>query len=162
MASSLGGLISESSKRGYVFVWQLDGVLLEPLLEVFHELEAAGIEVVGEQEPEIPDVVAVYLASVGVAPRLTRRREVELAIDVSGGGRPAERAEKELLESSMRIAAFTAVRCPRPGVDVLDRISEANRLLMQAFESFDFVRGSNFTSYATWFIRHELKKTAAS
>lgn len=156
MAADIHELIEANRARGYVFVWQIDAVPGDHDFETFLALETAGIDVVGEEELQVPDgddQWMIELQEVESLPRLTRSREAELAAVIRSGGSEAEQGQREFLKGNLRMAAFTALRHTPPGGAIQQRVAEADMALAHAMIGFDFNRASRFSSYATWFVR---------
>jgi RNA polymerase primary sigma factor len=69
---------------------------------------------------------------------------------------------RRLAEGNLRLVVSVAKRYARPGFGLLDAIQEGNRGLMRAAEKFEYQRGLKFSTYATWWIRQAITKSAAT
>lgn len=101
----------------------------------------------------------VYLKEIGRIPLLTREQEVELARRAQGGD---EAAKARLIEANLRLVVQVARRYVNRGLPLPDLIEEGNLGLMRAVEKFDPERGTRFSTYATWWIRHAVVRALAN
>jgi RNA polymerase primary sigma factor len=97
------------------------------------------------------DSLRRYLTEIGRYPLLTRAEEVQLAKRVEAGD-PI--ARQRLTESNLRLVVTIARSYRTVGVDMLDLIQEGTVGLMRAVEKYDWRRGTKFSTYAAWWIRH--------
>ncbi len=70
-------------------------------------------------------------------------------------------AKQELTEANLRLVVAVAKRYSARGVHLLDLIQEGNAGLMHAAEKYDYKRGFKFSTYATWWIRQAIGRSAA-
>jgi RNA polymerase primary sigma factor len=147
---------------------------LEPLeLEALRdELEARGVDVVEEAEPEEapapPPVVAVaesttdalqlFLREAGRHALLTAAQEVELAKAIERGD---DLAKQRMIQSNLRLVVSIAKNYRNQGLPFLDLIQEGTLGLIRAVEKFDWRRGFKFSTYATWWIRQAVARALA-
>jgi RNA polymerase primary sigma factor len=132
----------------------------------------------------VSDPVRLYLNEIGRYPLLTGQQEVELAMHMEAGrraqGRLAEdglteedrallgheidigdAAQKQLVQSNLRLVVALARRYVGRGMALLDLVQEGNVGLMRAVERFDYRRGFKFSTYATWWIRQAISRAIA-
>jgi len=132
----------------------------------------------------ISDPVRLYLNEIGRYPLLTSQQEVELAMQMEAGVRAQARlaeeglidddraflgheidmgdaAQKQLVQSNLRLVVALARRYVGRGMALLDLIQEGNVGLMRAVERFDYRRGFKFSTYATWWIRQAISRAIA-
>jgi RNA polymerase primary sigma factor len=132
------------------------------------------------------DPVKDYLAQVSKLPALSAEQEIELAKRIEAGryaeenlaeggralssdaridmDRIAEdgtRAKNYLLEANLRLVVSLAKRYTGRGMLFLDLIQEGNLGLIRAVEKFDYTKGYNFSTYATWWIRQAITRAMA-
>lgn len=157
---------------------------IEKIGELYDTLEASGIEVVDDYNPDMDididvnaienvsedgeevisgeissdDPVKVYLKEIGRVPLLTADEETDLAIRM-GHGDPA--ARKRLSEANLRLVVSIAKRYVGRGMQFLDLIQEGNLGLIKAVEKFDYTKGFKFSTYATWWIRQAITRAIA-
>ena len=130
----------------------------DQLDKVLETLEALGVEVVNELEPQpeaepadtadtkleddlsvpegisIDDPVRMYLKEIGKVPLLTAEEEIEIAKRLETGD---EEAKKKLSEANLRLVVSIAKRYVGRGMLFLDLIQEGNLGLIKAVEKFD-------------------------
>jgi RNA polymerase primary sigma factor len=97
------------------------------------------------------DSLETYLSGIGRYPLLTRAEEVQLAKRVEGGDGSAR---QRLIESNLRLVVTFAKPYRGRGVDLLDLIQEGTVGLVRAVDRYDWRRGTKFSTYAAWWIRH--------
>ena len=156
----------------------------EQLDQVLENLEALGVTVINENDPQpalsnedslidpsdlsVPDNVSVddpvrmYLKEIGKYPLLTTEEEIALAKQIADGT-PEEQAaaKKKLSESNLRLVVSIAKRYVGRGMQFLDLIQEGNLGLMKAVEKFDYTKGYKFSTYATWWVRQAISRSIA-
>ena len=155
----------------------------DQLDKVLETLEALGVEVVNELDPQpeaepatpepaekveddlsvpegisIDDPVRMYLKEIGKVPLLTAEEEIEIAKRLETGD---EEAKKKLSEANLRLVVSIAKRYVGRGMLFLDLIQEGNLGLMKAVEKFDYRKGFKFSTYATWWIRQAITRAIA-
>ena len=151
--------------------------------KVLETLEALGVEVVNELDPQpeaepaapepaekveddlsvpegisIDDPVRMYLKEIGKVPLLTAEEEIEIAKRLETGD---EEAKKKLSEANLRLVVSIAKRYVGRGMLFLDLIQEGNLGLIKAVEKFDYRKGFKFSTYATWWIRQAITRAIA-
>ena len=132
----------------------------------------------------VSDPVRLYLNEIGRYPLLTAQQEVELAMQMEAGQRAQKRlldvdmaeedvsflkheivigdaAQKQLVQSNLRLVVALSRRYVGRGMALLDLIQEGNVGLMRAVERFDYRRGFKFSTYATWWIRQAISRAIA-
>ena len=132
----------------------------------------------------VSDPVRLYLNEIGRYPLLTAQQEVELAMQMEAGQRAEKRlaeadlaeedegmlrheieigdeAQKQLVQSNLRLVVALSRRYVGRGMALLDLIQEGNVGLMRAVERFDYRRGFKFSTYATWWIRQAISRAIA-
>ena len=155
----------------------------DQLDKVLETLEALGVEVVNELDPQpeaepaapepaekveddlsvpegisIDDPVRMYLKEIGKVPLLTAEEEIEIAKRLETGD---EEAKKKLSEANLRLVVSIAKRYVGRGMQFLDLIQEGNLGLIKAVEKFDYTKGYKFSTYATWWIRQAITRAIA-
>jgi RNA polymerase sigma factor (sigma-70 family) len=138
-------------------------------------------------ERDYEDLVRSYLTEIGQYTLLTKDDEVRLAkaieagreaIEaVDAGGRDVtaargrelrgtahrgEEAERQFVQSNLRLVVSIAKRYQASGLPLLDLIQEGNLGLMHAVEKFDWRKGFKFSTYATWWIRQAITRGIAN
>src|SRR5436190_798304 len=164
----LGEAAEQTGSLRYAELAELLEVLrLEPLEvdAVYRFLEQRGIEVLEpqpepQQAPAPPppqpiahetttDALQLFLRDAGRHPLLTAAQEVELAkrIERGDGG-----AKQTMIQSNLRLVVSIAKNYRNQGLPFLDLIQEGTLGLIRAVEKFDWRRGYEFSTYATWWI----------
>ena len=137
----------------------------------------------------IDDPVRMYLKEIGKVQLLDSGEEMKLAEVMYDGKRAKEEihraekdgrelaaetlaalkkrqkdgvnAEKQLVESNLRLVVSIAKRYVGKGMFFLDLIQEGNLGLMKAVDKFDYKKGYKFSTYATWWIRQAITRAIA-
>ena len=112
----------------------------------------------GDISSTTQDPVKMYLKDIGKVPLLSAEEEIELAKRMEAGD---EMAKKKLAESNLRLVVSIAKRYVGRGMLFLDLIQEGNLGLLKAVEKFDYRKGYNFSTYATWWIRQAITRAIA-
>jgi RNA polymerase primary sigma factor len=103
--------------------------------------------------------LAAYFGEIARIPLLDREEEVALARRAQAGD---EVAKTKLTESNLRLVVQVARRYLNRGLPLPDLIEEGNLGLLRAVEKFDPERGTRFSTYATWWIRHFIVRALAN
>jgi RNA polymerase primary sigma factor len=102
----------------------------------------------------------MYLREVRSTPHLPIEEEIELAKRIRCGEKDTEAAMRELIEANLRLVVATARRFSSSGRGMLDLIQEGNIGLMKAAQKFDYTRGYRFSTYAIWWVRQTIIRSA--
>jgi DNA-directed RNA polymerase sigma subunit (sigma70/sigma32) len=132
------------------------------------------------------DLVRLYLTDIGQYALLTKDDEVRLAKAIEDGkeadkklekegevtaaqrrelrklSRDGARAERQFVQSNLRLVVSIAKKYQASGLPLLDLIQEGNLGLMHAVEKFDWRKGFKFSTYATWWIRQAITRGIAN
>lgn len=103
------------------------------------------------------DLTKEYLKDIGKVPLLTAEQEIELAKKKDEGDADAKRL---LVESNLRLVVSVAKKFVGRGVDFDDLIQSGNIGLMTAVDKFDYTKGFRFSTYAIWWIRQAITRSA--
>ena len=86
---------------------------------------------------------------------LTPAEEYNLFVEYKSTGNP--KIKERLIIANLRWVITIAKQFNYPKARLEDLISEGNIGLMKAFDKFDTTRGARFLTFATWYIRQEIK-----
>ena len=79
-------------------------------------------------------------------PQFARARDIA---ELEGHLRAATDVKNVIVQANLRLVVSVARKHLRPGLSLMELISDGNLTLMRAAESFDFHRGHRFSTYAT-------------
>lgn len=136
-------------------------------------------------ESDASDILGFYLWRTGTLSLLTGEQEREQARRIeqgreaasrlaSGGAFPpeiegwlrqiaeGEEARDKLIRTNLRLVVSIAKRYRGLGLPFLDLIQEGNIGLMEAVDRFDWRRGTQLSTYATWWIRNTIMRALNS
>jgi len=80
-------------------------------------------------------------------PQFARTRELSL---LEGHLRRATRVKNDIVQANLRLVVSVARKHLRPGLSLMELVSEGNVTLLRAVEGFDFHKGNKFSTYATF------------
>lgn len=101
------------------------------------------------------DLVQCYLNDIGKIPLLKPSEEHYLAQRTCAGDLDAR---EKMISHNLRLVVSIAKHYLDRGVPFLDLIEEGNLGLIHALEKFDPERGFRFSTYASWWIRHDIER----
>ncbi len=103
--------------------------------------------------------LGLYLSEIARIPLLSREEEQALARRARAGD---DEAKTRLIEANLRLVVQVARRYMNRGLPLPDLIEEGNLGLLRAVEKFEPERGTRFSTYATWWIRHAIVRALAN
>ena len=104
------------------------------------------------------DALKMYLTEIARHPLLSRFEEIELSRRIAAGD---ESARRRMIEANLRLVVTVARPYQGRGLDLLDLIQEGTVGLMSAVGRYDWRRGTKFSTYASWWIKHEILRALA-
>ena len=138
-------------------------------------------------ERDNEDLVRLYLEDIGRHQLLTKDDEARLAQDIEAGKaaretldtvdkgltraekrdlqrlvRKGENAQRQFVQSNLRLVVSIAKRYQASGMPLLDLVQEGNLGLIHAVEKFDWRKGFKFSTYATWWISQAITRGIAN
>ena len=133
----------------------------EPDVDDLKEVEELKLDEITDNSFEgisVDDPVRMYLREIGKIPLLSYEKELELAKRILNND---EEAKQELAEANLRLVVSIAKKYVGRGMLFLDLIQEGNMGLIKAVEKFDYTKGFEFSTYATWWIRQAITRAIA-
>lgn len=123
--------------------------------------ESAERKISAESSTPAPDKTAIksYLHDVAKNRLLNKEEERQVAQSLKNGDK---RAATRLISSNLRLVISIAKRYMHKGLELEDLIQEGNLGLMQAACKFDPMRGTRFSTYATWWIRQSIQRALSN
>ncbi len=105
------------------------------------------------------DSVAQYLKDISIYPLLNNEEEKVLFMRLRNGDTALF---NYLVNCNLKLVVSRAKKFPNCALDILDLIQEGNIGLMTAVDRFDYTKGYKFSTYATYWIEHFMKRAIAS
>jgi RNA polymerase sigma factor (sigma-70 family) len=99
-----------------------------------------------------------YLNSLPKYPLLDEDEEITLSAIAQKGGPEADAAKEVMILSNLRLVISMARRYAHCGCPLEDLVSEGSIGLGIAVDKFNPSHGARFATYATWWIRQQLRK----
>lgn len=104
-------------------------------------------------------ILSLYMREVGEVGLLTSQQEVQLAAQIKRG----DAAARDLMiRANLRLVIKIAREYEHLGMPLLDLINEGNLGLMRAVEKFDPAKGGKLSTYASLWIRQQIRRALAS
>ena len=108
-----------------------------------------------EQDTSL-DSTTEYFKQLGKITQDMDRKEISRLWALAKKGN--KEAQRQILETNLRLVVPTAKRFLRPGMELMDLIEEGNLGLLQAIEKFDPTKGYRFSTYAVYWIEQYIRK----
>ena len=102
------------------------------------------------------DTLKIFLKQINDIPLLTQEEEIELGKRVKNGDK---KAVDKLITSNFRLVVNIAKKYSGAGIPLMDLIQEGIIGLQFAAERYDWEMGFKFSTYATYWIKHQIKKS---
>lgn len=129
-----------------------------PFFEHFEEKREYQIDDISNDYP-LDDSTKMYLDELAKIPLLTREERKEYARKAANGD---EEAKKIMIESNLKLVVYVAKNYRYQEIPFIDLIQEGNLGLMKAVEMFDPEKGTEFSTYAMWWIRQSITRAIAN
>jgi RNA polymerase primary sigma factor len=120
-----------------------------------------------EMEPNQPfpadfprgDALHLYLREIGQVKLITPKEEIALARRIKRGDK---QAREHMIKANLRLVVKIARDYDGLGLPLLDLINEGNIGLMKGVERFDPKKGAKLSTYASWWIKQNIKRALAN
>lgn len=113
--------------------------------------------------PILTEDITIYMRDIEAYPRITVKREAELAHFIKHGTDKERRAAREeLICSNLRLVVKIAHDFKRYKLGFADLVAEGNKGLLQAADRFDASKNVKFSCYAAWWIKQCMRKAIAN
>jgi RNA polymerase primary sigma factor len=139
-----------------------------PMLQPLHGVERTKTRANGhEMELAQPsptdspngDALHLYLREIGQVKLITPKEEIALARRIKRGDK---QAREHMIKANLRLVVKIARDYDGLGLPLLDLISEGNIGLMKGVERFDPKKGAKLSTYASWWIKQNIKRALAN
>ena len=107
--------------------------------------------------PSSSKLVDAYWRDIEHYERLSREEEVVLSRKARSGD---EQARQQLIRANLRFVVKVAREYTGKGLSLVELISEGNVGLLEAVRRYDETYGTKFITYAVWWIRQAIRRTA--
>lgn len=106
------------------------------------------------------DGIKDYIKWISKYPLLNKDEEIYYATLMKNSEIESERkfAREKLINSNLRLVISIAKKYIGRGVEFNDLIQDGNGGLIRAIDRFDYKKGYKLSTYATWWIRHDVKR----
>lgn len=105
------------------------------------------------------DSLQLYLNEIGLVKLLTPQEEIVLARRIKRGD---QQAREQMIKANLRLVVKIARDYDGLGLPLLDLINEGNLGLMKGVERFDPRKGAKLSTYASWWIKQNIKLALAN
>lgn len=118
------------------------------------------VKVAYQQIMRYQSKISVYLKKIG----LTREALKSISNQISTGESDACDVKLSVVKEHLKLVVNIAKkhRHQAPDMEFLDLIQEGNTGLISAIDNFDYERGYQFKTYATWWIRQSVSRAVAN
>ena len=107
---------------------------------------------------------AAYINDIKQYPRLTKKDEQKYfsILAKEKDEEKKEQAREKLIQCNLRLVVKVAYCFKGHGLPLIDLIAEGNIGLMRGVEKFDYRKGYKFSTYATWWIKHYIRRALSN
>lgn len=106
------------------------------------------------------DSVKIYLQQIGKIPLLSFEEELDVAKKIKENN--SQRARETLINANLRLVVSIAKKYIKRGLPLEDLIQEGNLGLMKAVDKFDYTKGFQFSTYATYWIKQTILRAISN
>lgn len=101
------------------------------------------------------DIQGMYFTQLRKYPLLSQSEELRLGMLVKKGNKAAR---EQMINSNLRLVVNIALKYSKLGTPLLDLVQDGNVGLMHAVNKYEPSKGYRFSTYATWWIKHYIRR----
>lgn len=126
-------------------------------IELVDTVDQAPIEII-PKEHDKKEAVGAYLYQIYKYDLLGADEEKRLALHIQENFPDAKKCREKLIKHNLKLVCAVAKKYVNQGLTFVDLIQEGNIGLIHAVNTFSHLKGTKFSTYATWWIRQHIRR----